>query len=108
MKLINARTLIQGVASAWRSQYPDARLGKDKQEIGLRLAALDGNTATAEQVNAIIGNDSWTTPPTCGECGKRGGVVVQLGEEPDYDSATAHICPGCLQQAVVLLEGGAA
>jgi len=40
----------------------------------------------------------------CDECKKYYNNVVELGEEPDYDSATARICGECLRKAAALLE----
>ena len=101
--------MIREVARRWRMEYPDKRYGTDKLEVGRKLEALDGETATAEQVNSIIGNEHWTTPPYCRECqtykDRDGGLVVQLGDEPDYyDSNTTWVCLPCLKRAVELAE----
>lgn len=40
----------------------------------------------------------------CNECNQDADVVVQLGEEPEYDSATANICFNCLEKALKLKE----
>ncbi len=46
---------------------------------------------------------------TCGECGKVAeDVVVELGEEPGWDSATAYICLPCLKRAVAEAEAAVA
>lgn len=101
MKLITERSLIRGVAQRWREQYPLGRAEKF-DEIYCRLAALNAETATAEEIEKIIGNSSWTDVPSCDECGERRGCVVELGEEPDYESRTAQICLGCLHKAINL------
>ena len=59
------------------------------------------NQATAEQVDEIIGNSTWTKE-SCDQCGDEIGPWVQLGEELDYDSQTAVICVHCLMIAVDL------
>lgn len=45
---------------------------------------------------------TWTQPPACSECGEQKGSVVELGDEPDYESRTAWICLDCLRAAVAL------
>ena len=103
MELITERTKVHSVLQRWRRQYPVGRCAKDKQLIGDRLALLDLETATAQDVAAIIGNDSWCGPEECNECGQKVPVAVQLGEEPNYESRTAVVCADCLQKACGLL-----
>ena len=98
MELINERQLIRGVADKWRRQYRG-----DKRDIQEKLAALDPETATAKDVFEIVGNDSWTIPPSCSECGAEASEIVQVGEEPDYESNTAYICGPCLLKACALM-----
>lgn len=107
MKLINQRELIRGVAKAWREAYSDARYGADKATIGRKLAKLNGETATAAEVEAIIGNPTWTNVPTCDECGKENPpAVVEIGRPPDYESSTAHVCQACIAKAIRLFARG--
>ena len=99
------------VAALWKSQYgrhfdADAALsfnGKAARDTHGALVALDGK-GTARQIADIIGNDSWCCPTKCSECGTASWVVVEIGEEPDYESATARVCLDCLRNAVALLE----
>ncbi len=107
MKLITQRGLILDVVNCWRSNYPPGKpwVDADKDIIGKTLAALDLSTVTAEQVNAIIGNGSWTSI-RCNECGECVAAAVQVGEPPDYESATASVCESCLRKAVALFDGG--
>ena len=56
-----------------------------------------------DDVDAVIGNSSWTDVK-CNECNQYGGPVVTLGEEYDYESATASICEPCLRKALALFE----
>lgn len=42
--------------------------------------------------------------PTCDECCEKADNVVQIGEEPDYESSTAKICEPCLRKALALIE----
>lgn len=111
MKLITQRQLIQKVAARWREQYEPFKdesplfsvrqglqVARSKKQISEELDALDGDTATAEQVNEIIGNKSWTRQ-TCDECRNEVDAVLQVGQEPDYESSTAHLCKNCVADA---------
>jgi hypothetical protein len=103
MKIMSERNQVRGVAERWREQYGNYR-DPSKQRITAELAAIDDEVATAEEVKAIIGNDSWAGQKRCNECGERSWEVVQLGEEPDFESATACICEGCLRKALKLIK----
>ena len=70
----------------------------DPGEVYRALVAL-GPTPTREQVDAAIGNASWTSTK-CDHCGARDVPVVELGQEPDYESATADVCAECLREAL--------
>lgn len=99
------RELILTVSKRWDEWY-SVRYGSDKHkmEIGRKLRQLDLQTVKAQKVNDIIGNDTWTTVSECSCCGKQGTSIMRIGEEPDYESATAYICKACLKQAVLLYE----
>ena len=106
MKLITERTQVCDVAARWANSYPkNGPYGRDpqKQAITKALAALDAKTATAADVAAIIGNDSWVGPQKCHECGAVVDVAVQVGEEPDYESSTATLCLACVEKALALM-----
>lgn len=98
MELLTRNILARTAAERWRRQYPD---DKAKQPA---LVAL-GDRPNPDDVNRIVGNKSWTEVPTCGECRRHNlPSVVQLGDEPDYDSSTAWVCLDCLRKAVALAE----
>ncbi len=114
MKLITQRDVIKTVAARWRAQYhpfePSSPLfserngitvEKTKREIADELDALNKDTATVADVTAIIGNDSWTDLK-CDECGKYVDAIVQVGEEPDYESYSAKLCKPCVYKALTL------
>ena len=102
MKVINERTQIREVSARWNAQYPSP--DKGKTVIGKALELIDKETATAKDIKAIIGNDSWTGVPACNECGEYVNEVVRVGEEPNYESNTAHICKGCAEKALSLFH----
>lgn len=111
MKLTTQRDTIRAVASRWRKQYEPFtddrprfswRTGVtspplNKKQIAEKLDALDAETATPEDVAAIIGNESWTRL-TCDECGKDTDAVLTVGQELYYESHTASLCRSCVEQ----------
>ncbi|MCK9569140.1 hypothetical protein M0R72_09375 [Candidatus Pacearchaeota archaeon] len=102
MKLITIRSQIRDVADRFAAQYRGKSGNPAWRETIARLECLDKETATPEDVAAIIGNRSWVCPTVCSECRVESEVVVRLGDEPDYDSNTTWICPSCLQKALTL------
>jgi hypothetical protein len=104
MKAVAKRDLINDVAFKWRRQYYHIwDKDKDKEKIYNQLCRL--KNPTEKQVCDIIGNNSWTSNK-CTECGKDVAITIQVGEEPDYESATAWLCSECLQEAINLIEEG--
>lgn len=97
MELITRDSRAAGAAEAWANQYP-----REKRDIFKALVAL-GAKPKPEDVNKVIGNDSWTRV-ACDECGEEVYAVVQIGQEPGYDSATAEVCLSCLVNAVELIN----
>ena len=103
MNVDTLRHQVRTVADRWEKQYGHGRYGQDKLAILAKLRALDVETATALDVEKIIGNGAWVGPPMCHECQRNTYDAVELGEPPDYESATATICRGCLVRALGLL-----
>lgn len=109
MKLINARVEIREVSAKWKAQYChqgkwSTTLNGDTQRIYDKLAQLNVETATPAQVEKIIGNNSWAGDQSCDECGEKVKAVIQLGDEPDYESHTAEVCADCLRKALALMS----
>lgn len=105
MKVLNERAQVREVAAKWRKQYPAGgpKLKWDPEAIYAQLVALDVETATADDVAAIMGNRSWVAPVECDECRAVTWRAVQIGQEPDYESGTATVCLECLGKAVSLI-----
>lgn len=103
MKLITKRDVIKQVAERWQNQYtPFSSHSYDKYNTYKKLLALDLDTATEDDVEKIIGNRSWTRL-SCEQCDKEVDTLVQVGQEPDYESRTASLCLDCIRAAVALL-----
>lgn len=106
MKHLNERTQIKDAIKNFVATHGLGTYGADKRgrSIGKELLALDPETATASEISEIIGNKSWVCERACCECGKQTWDIVEIGEEPDYGSATTEICLDCLKKAVNLIE----
>lgn len=111
IRIITRREIIKSVPSRFMSQYsrysddkplPWTAGVESKREMFERLRALDTDTCTAEDVGAIIGNDSWTSLD-CSECGQSCDAVVRIGDEPDYDARWVDVCSDCLGKASEIL-----
>jgi hypothetical protein len=106
MKYLSTRNNIRTVAARWEETYRHWLNDSTKGKILDQLKALNTETATAKDIFDIIGNWSWTSI-SCDECGDDKDAVIELGQEPDYESATAHVCIDCLQKAMELAKESA-
>lgn len=105
MWLITRKDLAANAAERWKKAY--TRKGewqegtlirtRTKEEIYNQLVAL-GPTPNPDDVDATIGNTSWTGC-RCDECGHKFDAVIQVGEAPCYESSTANLCRHCVQHA---------
>lgn len=110
MKLITRQIEADEAPASFEKQYGmdrEAKSWKDGVEKGEIIDALNAlpKPVDADEVDRIIGNGSWTRVPTCDDCGQDGlAAVMQVGQEPDWESCTAHICHACLKAAVDAIE----
>lgn len=107
MKLLDEKSQINDVADRWIAQYGHGTYCSDTRgrHVGKELLAINKESATASDVAEIIGNNSWVCEKSCSECGAESWNIVQIGEEPDYESHTANICRDCLVAAIALIDG---
>ncbi len=105
MEKLTRQSLASQAADRWKKQYTSK--GKfydpDKERIYDRLIDL-GNEPIADAVDATIGNNTWTEPPSCSECREFKDAVVRVGDEPSYESETAWLCETCLRSAFNLIS----
>ena len=101
----------QGRANASAERYEEQYSGAILQGGGYKqfdpakvLQALRslGPTPDPEDVDRVIGNDSWTFL-SCNECGEKAQVVLRLGDPPDYESSTVELCFPCIIKAAALM-----
>lgn len=107
MKIITVRDRVREVAAEWYKTYKDeidgqhqgtTINGRTKIQIYYELRDLLPDVASVDDVTAIIGNGSWTRL-TCSECRRDVEIVIEVGEEPDYESCTAWLCINCVRKA---------
>lgn len=100
MYILTKRQVIQSVAGRFHNAYQN-RLdiplssGQTPADTLTKLEALDPNTATEDDVEAVIGNRSWTTLE-CNECEK-------LCEEIAFLETSDHffqICRHCVENVL--------
>ncbi len=110
MKIIKKSEIIKNIPDLFKKNYyhnynnewTKDPFGKLKDQEKQYNALLE--TTTEDEVEEIIGNRGWTINK-CNECNKDFDVTIQVGEEPDYESATARLCFDCLSKALYLMRG---
>ncbi len=105
MKLINRWTLAAEAAADLRRQPTSYGRGNSDWRAKTQ-AALDalGPSPHPDEVTKLWPGARCGYDPRCDECNKYVAEVVQMGEEPDYESSTAKICAACLMAAMKLIE----
>lgn len=118
MGIIRKRDIIRNMRKRWEKQYhsykPDFELGilsldvNGKLEcpsgitvrrVRAALATLDLETCSAEDINTIIGNDSWTSNK-CDECEQDCEVLLELSSYGEH----FYICAKCLEESLKMLK----
>lgn len=103
MKIITERELIQNVATRWKSQYGyngEWGFNEYHKNVYSNLLSLDTNTATAEDVARIIGNESWSYA-WCSLCGNHSPIsVITNATFIDEDII---ICESCIEKVHSML-----
>jgi hypothetical protein len=103
MKLHTRRSRAATVVTDWYNQWNIyANTESSRHRMYEDLSAL-GPDPDPDVVDAIIGNSTWTRCH-CDECDEDFEMVIELGEERYYESATACICQECLLAALALFH----
>jgi len=95
MKLILQADLCANISERWNRQYASTisySMDDSKKFISKKLAAR--KDLTAAEIDAIIGNKTWTTK-TCDECSKPFPNVIELRDHGEFV-----ICFDCLKKAM--------
>jgi len=104
MRIIDPKALAATAAERWKQTYhkSDGQWHSWRMKVIYEAVAALGPTPNPQQVDLIIGNRSWTRD-MCNEVGCNEDAYIEIGQPPDYDSATANLCRGCLRKAADLL-----
>ncbi len=110
IRLVTARDMIEGVAEKWKRAYYShqyngwSRVGRqeDAGDMHDKLLMLDTATATAEDVEAIIGNAGWTAC-FCDVCCQEKAPCIKFASE-GQDFHSIHICCDCIREAAAMAE----
>lgn len=104
MRVILAIDKAKDAARRHRAAYPDPLYRfYDGSTAGAKQAELDAlKEPTVAAVEKIL-NNSWTQT-ICSECGEYALDVIEVGNEPDYESATAWLCFPCFKKAWKLVS----
>jgi hypothetical protein len=110
MKIFTERSQILDSAKRWE-EYNIANNGwassrmsiTRKHEILDELKATDLHIATSDEVNKIT-EYPYIQKKMCDECREKTWDVVEIGELPNYESATAMVCLNCLHEAIGLFK----
>lgn len=99
----NSAKKAAAVAERWREQYFHAgrwgtAFGRSAEIKYEELKAL-GASPTPEEVAGVIGNTAWVDE-FCSACHEYAHEWITVGEESDYESATATLCPNCFEDAI--------
>lgn len=108
MEKLTKQSLASQAAERWKKQYCARGSFYDpgKERIYHQLIAL-GNDPIPVAVDAAIGNNTWTVPPSCSECREFKDAIIRVGDEPTYESETAWLCETCLRAAIDLITSAA-
>lgn len=97
--IIRKADIVADAPDRWARQYASPHWGPEKKEITRALQALKGTDFSADAVDSIIGNRSWTSLE-CDLCDRDGDEVVRLGDE--NAERFVDVCPDCLTDASAL------
>jgi hypothetical protein len=108
MKLITREHWAKSAPARFKAQYCDEVTGswsivhafaEGTEAIYHKLLACDQSPETVVEIL----NSSWVVLQ-CDECGQYVNAIMELGDEPDYETATARLCIHCLHAAFKELQ----
>lgn len=102
MYVITVEDKAKSTKDGWKRQYFVSGVWKvsdKKREVYEELVSL-GDNPTSEEVNKVIGNNSWTYLE-CDECGKEVNEVVVFETYHEYQT---EVCKKCLSKSVKLIK----
>ncbi len=113
MKLTTQRQNIRDYIALCKKDVPPSVRGGAFQDHywdrRKRCSLLDPETATCEDIEAIVGHVGgfgWHRLYACDECSETGDLLVNLTNHAEYDmdEVNLDLCPTCLRKALSLTE----
>jgi hypothetical protein len=106
MKLITRQSKVKPAIELFFKNYPHYanKYGPFYTPERYNAVKALGDNPTADEVAEVL-NFSWVQC-ICNECNKECESVVQVGQEPDYESSTARLCKECLYKAFDIAAKG--
>lgn len=101
ISLTHRQEVIDSAVERFERQYGDVRYLMHSAKVG-PLKALKKDETYADEIDRIIGNDSWTKIE-CDECGERVETVANLGTDHEWGGPAASVCEECLSKALNML-----
>jgi hypothetical protein len=110
--VVTERDIIKSVLDRWCEQHrgyhdnaPIGNPGRYHTVAAIRagLQALDLQTCSVAEVDAVIGVEGWAENK-CDECGRHRLKLIRFGDEPDYDARWQDLCGDCLSDAIAELS----
>ena len=97
------RKEIKSVAYRWRAQYPTdikTAVSESTAAVQTKLDALDLNTCSADEIDAIIGTKGWASLfcSVCCEYHSKGIIFNNHGD------SSCNVCRSCLRAALSVLD----
>lgn len=104
MKVLKLQDKLNNVPKRWSNQYINTK-NEEKIYINNALHSLD-KPLRKEDIDKIIGNDSWTSFK-CEECDKQVDTLVYYeGKHFDgYEGPNIALCKSCLTNGLEILKG---
>ncbi len=108
MTIVTTRGQIRTVLERWYQTYrhdienPPKWSPLDKEAVHIGLCAMNPETATADEINRIIGNTGWIDI-TCTECRKDVERALEVYPN-DGESAATYLCRECLARARDMMD----
>lgn len=101
ISLTHRKEVIDSAVERYERQYGDGRYPVHSAKIA-PLKGLKRDEGYADEIDRIIGNDSWTKL-TCGECDQRVDVIANIGTDHEWGGPAVGVCEECLSNALNML-----
>jgi len=103
MIVITIDEVIALVPSRWQKTYSQGRFANDRSLQDKMQKLLELNHPTKDEIDRIIGNDSWTALK-CTVCGEQKTKLVSVETKAHSEYGPDYICRECLSYALTRID----